>query len=121
MFDLDVSQDFEVFDWEGPIQYSSKIADGNPPTYANPVPISYCLHREESKTVAGFFGGDLIQKFTRWEIWVANAPNNSFRPQRGDLIQDSDNNTWVVEKYDYCDKISRWRLYCLEKNQGKGN
>lgn len=112
---FDVSNDWLLFDWIESISYFTRQSD----TEYSSAQTAMALKREDKKEyVEDSFGGELAKHEVKWEVFVTSM-SPTFIPLRGDYFTAdtvTGTTSWQVEAVDYCDKTSRYRLWCKQKD-----
>ncbi len=111
--ELDVSEDWRIFDWLQEIQYQSRLS---PTTWGSNVSMQ-ALKRENNKES---HKGNLLLNINYneaiWSTWVS-AMSSPVVPKIGDrftAVGVTGNKTWNVLGVDYCDRTTRYRLHCKQ-------
>ncbi len=113
---LDLSNDWIFFDNTQTLTYYSRLSDG---TFSSPT-TCIGLKREDKKSYEESDGFEYSEHICVWEAWASTFIRATVA-KRGDKFSATTitgNTTWIVEKVDYCDFTSRFRLHCLQEGMG---
>lgn len=108
---LDLSNDWQSFDFLEEISYSQRIDD----TDFYPPQSVTALKRDTQKKFNDFSSVELSRKEGIWQIWTSSM-TSAFAPKRGDKFERlADSSIWVVESVDFWIQTTLWVLQCYEE------
>jgi len=110
---LDLSGDWVIFDNNQSITYYSRLSDG---TFGAGVGVT-ALKREDHKKAESINSVEFPFHICIWEIWATTfgSPVVCKRGDKFTAATVTGVQTWIVERVDYSDFVTRYRLGCYQE------